>query len=183
MTSFITNGDILFVCLTKVVYECIIKEAYTPQKYVICGRHCRISLINDNERKSDMKNKTKRIISSKLLSQENRLKRNSTNANSNSNIIESKHILKKGNSKNKKKFNKEQINKINNSNIIKIDINKSENMNLTSAKSSINIHSNNPKYNNYHSLFHQAAPFKYIASGKGRETYIIFQRGFYKKEL
>jgi len=67
MTSFITNGDILFVCLTKVVYECIIKEAYTPQKYVICGRHCRISLINDNERKSDMKNKTKRIIAATAL--------------------------------------------------------------------------------------------------------------------
>jgi len=101
---------------------------------------------NNNDSINNNNNKTKRIISSKLLSQENRLKRNSTNANSNSNIIESKHILKKGNSKNKKKFNKEQINKINNSNIIKIDINKSENMNLTSAKSSINIHSNNPKY-------------------------------------
>ena len=105
-----------------------------------------ISFTKENNNESINNNKSKRIISSKLFSQENRLKRNNNNANSNSNIIESKNVLKKGNSKNKKKINKEQTNKINNSNIIKIDINKSENMNLISAKSSINIHSNNPKY-------------------------------------
>ena len=36
-----------------------------------------------------------------------------------------------------------------------------------------------PKYNNFHSLFHQAAPFKYIPTGNGRETYIINDNGFY----
>ena len=30
-----------------------------------------------------------------------------------------------------------------------------------------------PKYNNFHSLFHQAAPVKYIPTGNGRENYII----------
>ena len=35
------------------------------------------------------------------------------------------------------------------------------------------------KYNNFHSLFHQAAPFKYIPTGNGRETYIINDNGFY----
>jgi hypothetical protein len=36
-----------------------------------------------------------------------------------------------------------------------------------------------PKYNNYHSLFHQAAPVKYIPTGNGRETYIINAGGMY----
>ena len=34
-----------------------------------------------------------------------------------------------------------------------------------------------PKYNNYHTLFHQAAPVKYIPTGAGRETYIINSMG------
>ena len=105
-----------------------------------------ISFTKESNNESINNNKSKRIVTSKLLSQENRLKRSSNNTNSNSNIIASKNILKKGNSKNKKKINKEQNNKINNSNIIKIDINKGENINLATAKSSINIHSNNQKY-------------------------------------
>lgn len=42
-----------------------------------------------------------------------------------------------------------------------------------------------PKYNNYHTLFHQAAPVKYIPTGNGRETYIINAVGQYhdKKPL
>ena len=36
-----------------------------------------------------------------------------------------------------------------------------------------------PKYSNYHTLFHQAAPFKYYASGNGRETYILNSGGLY----
>ena len=39
-----------------------------------------------------------------------------------------------------------------------------------------------PKYNNYHTLFHQAAPFKYYASGNGRETYIINSHGLYHEQ-
>ena len=35
------------------------------------------------------------------------------------------------------------------------------------------------KYNNYHTLFHQAAPVKFIPSGHGRETYIINSMGLY----
>ena len=34
-----------------------------------------------------------------------------------------------------------------------------------------------PKYSNYHTLFHQAAPVKYIPTGAGRETYIINSMG------
>ena len=34
-----------------------------------------------------------------------------------------------------------------------------------------------PKYNNHYSLFHQAAPVKFIPSGKGRENYIIQSMG------
>ena len=33
------------------------------------------------------------------------------------------------------------------------------------------------KYSNYHTLFHQAAPVKYIPTGAGRETYIINSMG------
>lgn len=36
-----------------------------------------------------------------------------------------------------------------------------------------------PKFNNFHSLFHQAAPVKYKPTGKGRETYIINALGQY----
>ena len=39
-----------------------------------------------------------------------------------------------------------------------------------------------PKYNNFHSLFHQAAPVKYIPTGNGRETYIINEGGQYHDE-
>ena len=91
-------------------------------------------------------NKSKRIISSKLLSQENRLKRNYNNTNSNSNIIESKYISKKDNNKNQNKTNKEQNNK--NNNIIKVDFVKiNNNNNLMSAKSSLNILSKNDNKN------------------------------------
>jgi hypothetical protein len=34
-----------------------------------------------------------------------------------------------------------------------------------------------PKYNNHYSLFHQAAPVKFIPSGSGRENYIINSMG------
>ena len=39
-----------------------------------------------------------------------------------------------------------------------------------------------PKYSNYHTLFHQAAPFKYYASGNGRETYILNSGGLYHEQ-
>jgi hypothetical protein len=35
-----------------------------------------------------------------------------------------------------------------------------------------------PRYNNYHTLFHLAAPVKFIPTGAGRETYIINSMGF-----
>ena len=35
------------------------------------------------------------------------------------------------------------------------------------------------KYNNFHTLYHQAAPFRYYADGHGRETYILSQDGFF----
>jgi len=35
-----------------------------------------------------------------------------------------------------------------------------------------------PKYNNFHSLFHMAAPFKYWGDGSGRENYILKCNGF-----
>ena len=63
----------------------------------------------------------------------------------NSNIIESKNIINKPNSKNKNKNNKDESNK-NNNYLIKIDFIKGENNNnLASAKSSINIYSNQLK--------------------------------------
>ena len=34
-----------------------------------------------------------------------------------------------------------------------------------------------PRYSNYHTLFHQAAPCKFIPTGAGRETYIINSMG------
>ena len=105
-----------------------------------------LSTTKENNNNESINNiKSKRIISSKLFSQENRLKRGFNNINSNSNIIESKNIIKKANSKNKKKNNKDESNK-NNNNLIKIDFIKGENNNnLASAKSSINIHSNQLK--------------------------------------
>lgn len=33
------------------------------------------------------------------------------------------------------------------------------------------------RYSNYHTLFHQAAPYKYMADGRGRENYILFSDG------
>ena len=36
-----------------------------------------------------------------------------------------------------------------------------------------------PRYNNFHTLYHQAAPFKYWGNGHGRETYIIKGEGFF----
>ena len=36
-----------------------------------------------------------------------------------------------------------------------------------------------PKYSNFHSLIHQAAPVKYKPTGNGRETYIINDGGLY----
>ena len=125
----------------------------------INNNNIRTSIINLNKENSNINdsmnnsnnNKSKRIISSKLLSQENRIKRNSNNysvTNSNSNLVESKYISKKNNSKNQKKNTKEQINK--NNNVIKIDFGKinnstNNNNNLITAKSSINIHSNENK--------------------------------------
>ena len=35
------------------------------------------------------------------------------------------------------------------------------------------------KYNNFHSLFHMAAPFKYWGDGSGREHYILKCNGLY----
>ena len=39
-----------------------------------------------------------------------------------------------------------------------------------------------PKYNNFHSLYHQAAPFKYYSNGKTRDSYILFDTGLSKNE-
>ena len=36
-----------------------------------------------------------------------------------------------------------------------------------------------PLYNNFHTLFHQAAPFKYWGNGHGRETYILKANGLF----
>lgn len=38
------------------------------------------------------------------------------------------------------------------------------------------------RYNNYHTLFHQAAPVKYFADGHGRETYIINSDGLRREQ-
>jgi hypothetical protein len=37
-----------------------------------------------------------------------------------------------------------------------------------------------PKYSNFHSLYHQAAPFKYYSNGKTRDSYILFNTGLSK---
>ena len=36
-----------------------------------------------------------------------------------------------------------------------------------------------PVYSNFHTLFHQAAPFKYWGNGQGRETYILQTNGLF----
>ena len=36
-----------------------------------------------------------------------------------------------------------------------------------------------PLYSNFHTLFHQAAPFKYWGNGHGRETYILKTNGLF----
>ena len=36
-----------------------------------------------------------------------------------------------------------------------------------------------PRYRNFHTLFHQAAPFKYWGNGHGRETYILQTNGLF----
>ena len=38
------------------------------------------------------------------------------------------------------------------------------------------------KYSNFHSLFHQAAPFKYWGNGHGRETYILQANGLFHEQ-
>ena len=39
-----------------------------------------------------------------------------------------------------------------------------------------------PHYKNFHTLFHQAAPFKYWGDGHGRETYIIHDNGLFHNQ-
>ena len=39
-----------------------------------------------------------------------------------------------------------------------------------------------PRYKNFHTLYHQAAPFKYWGNGHGRETYIIKGDGFFHEQ-
>lgn len=39
-----------------------------------------------------------------------------------------------------------------------------------------------PRYKNFHTLYHQAAPFKYWGNGHGRETYIIRGDGFFHEQ-
>ena len=39
-----------------------------------------------------------------------------------------------------------------------------------------------PHYKNFHTLYHQAAPFKYWGNGHGRETYIIKGDGFFHEQ-
>jgi len=39
-----------------------------------------------------------------------------------------------------------------------------------------------PRYKNFHTLYHQAAPFKYWGNGHGRETYIIKGEGFFHEQ-
>jgi hypothetical protein len=38
------------------------------------------------------------------------------------------------------------------------------------------------KYNNFHSLFHLAAPFKYRSDGSGRDSYILFDNGLSRQQ-
>ena len=39
-----------------------------------------------------------------------------------------------------------------------------------------------PLYSNFHTLFHQAAPFKYWGNGHGRETYILQTNGLFHEQ-
>ena len=39
-----------------------------------------------------------------------------------------------------------------------------------------------PHYRNFHTLFHQAAPFKYWGNGHGRETYILKTNGLFHEQ-
>ena len=39
-----------------------------------------------------------------------------------------------------------------------------------------------PRYSNFHTLFHQAAPFKYWGNGHGRETYILQTNGLFHEQ-
>ena len=39
-----------------------------------------------------------------------------------------------------------------------------------------------PRYSNFHTLFHQAAPFKYWGNGHGRETYILQANGLFHEQ-
>ena len=39
-----------------------------------------------------------------------------------------------------------------------------------------------PHYRNFHTLFHQAAPFKYWGNGHGRETYILQTNGLFHEQ-
>ena len=39
-----------------------------------------------------------------------------------------------------------------------------------------------PHYKNFHTLFHQAAPFKYWGNGHGRETYILKTNGLFHEQ-
>jgi hypothetical protein len=39
-----------------------------------------------------------------------------------------------------------------------------------------------PRYRNFHTLFHQAAPFKYWGNGHGRETYILQTNGLFHEQ-
>lgn len=68
MTSFVTIGDILFVCLTKESFKCIISVALNM--LALCDMRIgtlRLSQNINNERKTDMKNITKRMIAAAAL--------------------------------------------------------------------------------------------------------------------
>jgi len=39
-----------------------------------------------------------------------------------------------------------------------------------------------PKYNNFHTLFHMAAPFKYYSDGSGRDSYILRDTGLRREQ-
>lgn len=39
-----------------------------------------------------------------------------------------------------------------------------------------------PRYSNFHTLFHQAAPFKYWGNGAGRETYVLQTNGLFHEQ-
>ena len=39
-----------------------------------------------------------------------------------------------------------------------------------------------PKYNNFHTLFHMAAPFKYYSDGSGRDSYVLRDTGLRREQ-